>query len=624
MLFSEDLDVNVMDQLIVTILACSSDRDVQLLHDQLSSREDELRLILRSGSSELPKIGLEALDSVVAHLNLEQQSLGCAHIVRAQAWLLYDWRVTHRRDHHGKPPCKSEVDVAYAQLLLMFLRRLERWVPCWGTRQLRFGPTIVVQLCKTVTELVCEEAATSMSFATAGVAAEVIVMAAMRMEPDMRVLTPMHADALQCFLVAKRYSAAAAFARDRCVSSVAGVAPLRVFREVWLGQQTKGHASQMTFVPVTTAVTFAVSEESHLHGEVISPLMVAPSQRPMPPLQQPSNHRSLSLLAEHKAAYREQHAYMSQSGLECSHLLRSLYYAGVAYIALGYWTEAVDAFKACLCTPAVTASAITIAAVKKMVLCAVLSNDEPSALELPKYCPAVVSRFLRGHKNFQRYRDLTKAVLRATVVDTPLQDGINFSATGASYNTPAALAALLDGSDMFRCDGNYALAERAVNHVFECKALQLQRVYASLTLDDIACCLGVANVGRVRALLEHFALKHIGDRDVNFTINAATKSLSFAVKGLECGVGPCENNNRAAGIHERLSTRRLEDEMSNIRSLAQGCILISHHLQTSPTYLHKSANHDVQGTLSDTGTSHHIPGSESAGFVEGHVHMNFA
>ena len=517
-----------MEQLVTMIQNAVTILEVKQLHEELVSRENEVVLVLRSASSEV--CGIEAFETIVAYVSAEKQTLGFVHVARAQAWLFREWVSTHPEDD-GR---------SLRRPFMAFLRRLEQWAPRFATEQLRLGPSVVLQLCKYVTELASGVVAASSLYGAASLAAEVVSAMAQRAEPDSTVLTPVHADALQCFLLAKRYSAAVAFAESRPILSVAGFDPLRAL----LGDRR----------PRTSATL-----------EMPSPRTASAAQQ-----------RASAAVNAHKNAFADRRAYLAQSGLESSHLLRALYYTGLAQAALGNWPAAVDAFRACVCVPAAAASAIALAAAQKGLLCAVLANDDHAALELPKYCSALPARIIRGNRSYQRYRDFAKAVLQggAAGLAPPAgpeddDDDDNDKTKDTTSLSPAA-AALRDNADLFHRDGNGPLAAQCLAHLRERKARQLKKIYASLTLDDVAKRLDVDSTSELRKYLEH-----LGKKDTSFTIDAPANALVY-------------DQRPQADDDEAKYTIKLQAQMKHVQALAQATTLVSHHLQTSPNYIHKT------------------------------------
>ena len=181
-----------MDQVVQLIVgAGTSDAELRALHDQLRSREENLRALVAAPGA----VG-EAFDA----LDAERHALGLLHVLAARLRCLE----------------ASGDDAAARSRVLPLARRAEAWAARAARAQLEVAPKLAASAGHRLAALACREGG-----AAAAVAAEALASLAAKLAPEPACLTAAHGDCLQCCVAARRYGRGARFLEDAPVFRVA-------------------------------------------------------------------------------------------------------------------------------------------------------------------------------------------------------------------------------------------------------------------------------------------------------------------------------------------------------------------------------------------------------------------
>lgn len=181
-----------MDQVVQLIVgAGTSDAELRALHDQLRSREENLRALVAAPGA----VG-EAFDA----LDAERHALGLLHVLAARLRCLE----------------ASGDDAAARSRVLPLARRAEAWASRAARAQLEVAPKLAASAGHRLAALACREGG-----AAAAVAAEALASLAAKLAPEPACLTAAHGDCLQCCVAARRYGRGARFLEDAPVFRVA-------------------------------------------------------------------------------------------------------------------------------------------------------------------------------------------------------------------------------------------------------------------------------------------------------------------------------------------------------------------------------------------------------------------
>ena len=147
---------------------------------------------------------------------------------------------------------------------------------------------------------------------------------------------------------------------------------------------------------------------------------------------------------------------------DVKYFLLYYYYGGMIYAAVKNYDRALYFFEMALTTHSLAVSCIMLEAYKKYVLVSLTVHGK--VLQLPKYTPQVVSRFIRPMS--QHYLDLAVAY---------------------STNSPEELKAVIaKHSDVFSRDNNVGLVNQVLQSLHKKNIQRLTKTFLTLSLTDVA------------------------------------------------------------------------------------------------------------------------------------------
>lgn len=147
---------------------------------------------------------------------------------------------------------------------------------------------------------------------------------------------------------------------------------------------------------------------------------------------------------------------------DVKYFLLYYYYGGMIYAAVKNYDRALYFFEMALTTHSLAVSCIMLEAYKKYVLVSLTVHGK--VLQLPKYTPQVVSRFIRPMS--QQYLDLAVAY---------------------STNSPEELKTVIaKHSEVFTRDNNVGLVNQVLQSLHKKNIQRLTKTFLTLSLTDVA------------------------------------------------------------------------------------------------------------------------------------------
>jgi COP9 signalosome complex subunit 3 len=154
---------------------------------------------------------------------------------------------------------------------------------------------------------------------------------------------------------------------------------------------------------------------------------------------------------------------------DVKYFLLYYYYGGMIYAAVKNYDRALYFFEMALTTHSLAVSCIMLEAYKKYVLISLTVHGK--VLQLPKYTPQVVSRFIRPMS--QQYLDLAVAY---------------------STNNPEELKQVIaKHSEAFTRDNNVGLVNQVLQSLHKKNIQRLTKTFLTLSLTDVATRVSLAN-----------------------------------------------------------------------------------------------------------------------------------
>ncbi len=175
-------------------------------------------------------------------------------------------------------------------------------------------------------------------------------------------------------------------------------------------------------------------------------------------------------------------------------LLKYFYMAGLVFIGLKRYSDALFMLEQCFSLPSTGVSAVMVEAYKKYVLVTLITSNTGrfnEARSIPRYASTSVSKSLPSQASI--YLELASIV------------GEISSLTSASQ-TPAGMekltAFIAKNTDAFSRDQNYGLVKQSINALHRRKIKQLSLAYMNISLQDASLFAGIRSAAECQRLVE--------------------------------------------------------------------------------------------------------------------------
>jgi COP9 signalosome complex subunit 3 len=190
---------------------------------------------------------------------------------------------------------------------------------------------------------------------------------------------------------------------------------------------------------------------------------------------------------------------VDRTAVDSEHTRLYFYYGGIIYLALKRYAKALECFELVVSAPAIVGSAIMLAAYKKFILTSLIMRGDASTL--PKYTnPSLVRVFKQLSTPYEEF---------ATSFSTRSVDDLHKVATNYAAK--------------YIEDGNMGLVKQAIQAMVEQNIQRLTKTYITLSLNDIAQQVNLANAAEV----EKRVLKMIQNEKVFAEINQQDGMVKF-------------------------------------------------------------------------------------------------
>uniref|UniRef100_A0A1I7S3L7 COP9 signalosome complex subunit 3 n=1 Tax=Bursaphelenchus xylophilus TaxID=6326 RepID=A0A1I7S3L7_BURXY len=237
--------------------------------------------------------------------------------------------------------------------------------------------------------------------------------------------------------------------------------------------------------------------------------------------------------------------------LDSQSILLFFYYGGMIYIALEMWEEASFYLQTCVCLPAVSASAIMVEALKKLILVnCILDKNEA----LPSYRSAALQRA-------SQFKCTTYHAVAASYNEICTKKDLS------KIKRKFSLIFNKDG-DQLRTDKNTGLVRKVQDHSIFVRTNQLSQVFTRLKLSDVRAYLEFKDeVADPEILVQSLIQKSL----INGQIDQRTESVIFA---------------ESAKVD--IDANQLESAMKNCVELSEVLYKCHQEMNLHPIYLQKS------------------------------------
>lgn len=239
--------------------------------------------------------------------------------------------------------------------------------------------------------------------------------------------------------------------------------------------------------------------------------------------------------------------------------LRYWYYSGMVRCNLKQWGKAIDCFRIVISSPAHDVSAIVIESYKKLCLTSLIEKGVKPTL--PSYTENIVTRALRT---------------QARPYDAIVKKFEDNDAVGLEEEVKKAHDALL-------ADKNLGLAKQAVKALARRRMRRLTDCYITLSLEDIAQQVGLANADEALTQLLWLIKKGL----IYATIDQSTRMVHFK-----------DGDNISESAAADALTVKLERSIEEVVDLANRVQELDIQMSKNPKYIMKnSAGGDGRGPI---------------------------
>lgn len=294
-----------------------------------------------------------------------------------------------------------------------------------------------------------------------------------------------------------------------------------------------------------------------------------------------SKHYRAALSVVNRPIY----SILPRSHIDPVELLNYFYFTGLIHAANKQWNQAYDSFYMCLVVPGNAVSAIQIAAHKKLVLTAIISNND-----LPDFTQ-------RSHSNNlirsldqanQVYLDLAKAFEKQ--LSQQSSSTIRQSSNSASPNQAQPLSTSLLSSSSglaatLNADRCYGLALELDKHLFETRIQRLTRTFITLELSEMAKIVGATSITHLEAAVNRL----INAGVIGARINQMTGLCKFV-------------DQQETSEFSQHQTERLQDQISELCTVLEALQRKQHDIERNPMYIAKQLMNE-RGEESRSGPS---------------------
>lgn len=236
-----------------------------------------------------------------------------------------------------------------------------------------------------------------------------------------------------------------------------------------------------------------------------------------------------------------------------------LYYAGMAWMAVNKWNEAIETLRACVQVPAQGCSAIVLEAYKKFVLASLIHTG--TAEPLSKYFIPSIQRYA---KHYMAYDELV-----------PIY---------ASNSLEALHEFIVSHRETFTKEGNYGLTKQLFAALQRRIVHSLTKTFLTLSLSDIASRIKASSVQEAEA----FVLSCIKCGDIQATISQKDGMVSF------------QSATANAHANAEATHHLLNERLQNFLKLASTLEMAEFAMATDVKYIEKMIGTDKAGSIAST------------------------
>lgn len=235
-------------------------------------------------------------------------------------------------------------------------------------------------------------------------------------------------------------------------------------------------------------------------------------------------------------------------------ILLYFYYGGLLSTGRRQYKQASELFLMAVTLPTGVTNAITVAALKKLILVSFIHGGEP-LLKLPKHTSQPVLKALKS--DCGPYTELVKIAMTSK----------DATAGSEIYNFVDSKA------DLWNADGNYGLIKLILDRIPQRRILALSRLYYTLELPRLAKIIGFENIKVVERKLMRMA-----ETETNFHPSLSHRELGGVVEFSS------DENCFTTG----LTMSRLHELTSTCMELATSLSELDHSISCSKAYLSRS------------------------------------
>lgn len=217
----------------------------------------------------------------------------------------------------------------------------------------------------------------------------------------------------------------------------------------------------------------------------------------------------------------------AKTGCTATAVLLYCYYGGMLETGRRRYSHALELFLAAITAPTYVVNAITVAALKKFILVALLHHGEVPPL--PKHTAPAVSRGVKSEAG--TYYDLSKHVAAAV----------------RSGEATELCGFVTSRSDVWNDDGNTGLVQLVTARTSRRRVQALTHTYLTLTLPDVAAMAGLGSAGAA----EDAVLGMVDGGEVEGRISEREGMVRFSDDNEENGAGESSPVGPGSSVHGR-------------------------------------------------------------------------
>lgn len=243
-----------------------------------------------------------------------------------------------------------------------------------------------------------------------------------------------------------------------------------------------------------------------------------------------------------------------KTGVDGKDVRLYLYYAGMAWIGLGKWEEAIEVLRACVQVPAQGCSAIVLEAYKKFILASLIHNGRADILS-KSFIPSIQ----RHSKQYSLYDELAVAY--------------------TSHSLEAVFKLVLQNKDILSKDKNYGLAKQLFGSLQRRIVISLTKTFLTLSLADIASRIKLDTVEEA----EVYVLDCIKRGDIQASVSQKDGMVSF--------------HSSHGGDSSSTTRHELDQRLADFLKLSKTLEQAEFAMATDPRYFEKLLNADGRSAI---------------------------